>query len=239
MSRLCRVGLLKDNENLKFEVVYGDFGLYKQIEGIFRRGTIVCHQAARGEYGVNAFEAERCANRRRNERFEANQTLRRTAHVDVRVASLEALLGEISTELGVTGEVEIEPMIIERAARTGLDGRSHDGPRASGSWYLDEPLVELEQGNALLVATSVSNAQGEEVTTLDELLTVIMSKGILTEPIYIGGQPTDITTQRPHPRLKALAPVSTVIQRIITVQAVVGNEWLGLEEEPQEGGVAT
>lgn len=224
MNRFCRVGLLKDRDDLKFHCLYGKCGLYPQLEGIYTRCAAACSRANRGEYGVHAYEAERCTN-------EASQTIRRTAHVDARVASLSALLGEIVTELGVTGEVAIGPMVIERAARTGLDGRAHSGSRAPGSWELDEPLVNLTRGNALLVATTVSNAQGEQVTTLNELMEVMMSNGILTEPIYISGQPTDITTQRSHPRLKALATVSTVMQRIMTVQSVVGNEWLGLDAE--------
>jgi hypothetical protein len=234
MSRFCRVGLLKDSDDLKFEVLYGECGLYRQLEDIYSRCLAACSRADRGEYGVQAYEAKRCTDRRRNERYEASQAIRRTAHVDARVTSLGALLGEIATELGVTGEVAIEPMIIESAARTGLDGRQHSGSRAPGSWHLDEPIVDLTRGNALLVATTVSNAQGEQVTTLKELVEVMMSNGILTEPLYLSGQPTDITTQRSHPRLKALATVSTVMESIVTVQAAVGNEWLGLEPEEEE-----
>lgn len=233
MSRFCRVGHLKESDDLKFEVVYGEYGLYPRLEGIYRRCTTACSRADRGEYGVHAYEAERCTNRRRNERYEASQAIRHTAHVGARVTSLEALLGEIATELGVTGEVAIEPMIIESAARTGLDGRAHSGPRASGSWHLDKPLVDLAWGNALLVATTVSNAQGEQVTTLNELVEVMISSGILTEPIYSSGQPTDSMTRRSHPRLKALAAISTVMQSIMTVQSAVGNEWLGLDPEEE------
>lgn len=234
MSRFCRVGLLRESDDLKFQCVYGECGLYPQHEDIYRRCLAACSRADRGEYGVQAYEAERCTNRRRNERYEASQAIRQTAHVDARITSLEALLDEIATELGVTGEVAIEPMIIESAARTGLDGRLHSGSRAPGSWHLDEPIVDLTRGNALLVATTVNNAQGEVVTTLDELVDVMMSNGILTEPLYLSGQPTDITMRRSHPRLKALSTVSTVMQRIVTVQAAVGSEWLELYPEEEE-----
>ena len=231
MSRFCRVGRLRDSDDLKFKCLYGECSLYRQLEGIYSRCLAACSRAHRGEYGVQAYEAKRCNERRRNERYEASQAIRRTDHVDERIASLKALLGEIAAELGVTGEVALEPMIIESAARTGLDGRLHSGSRAPRSWHLDEPIVDLTRGNALLVATTVSNAQGEEVTTLNELVEVMMSKGILTEPLYLSGQLTDITTQRSHPRLRTLATVSTVMEGIVTVQSAVGSEWLGLEPE--------
>tara|TARA_Y100001958_G_C21203297_1_gene529657 strand:+ start:849 stop:1502 length:654 start_codon:yes stop_codon:yes gene_type:complete len=162
-----------------------------------------CRAAHDGRYGIDAFERNREANRKKGEQWRPTKKLKMGAHTDVREEALVALVQQFTHALGVQAQVEVDRNVLRKTAQKGLEQ----------GWSMVNELVSLSDDCPFLESITLCDGDGTPMCSLAELVDVVARLGVSA----------DYTIDD---RIRRFAEFSTLAKKISDGHGTLGEAYL-------------
>ena len=163
--------------------------------------------AQHGRYGIEAFERDREANRKKGERHFPTKKLKLGGHTEVREEALLSLVRQFVQVLGVTAEVAVDRKVLRETARKGLDKNWYSVSHA-------KTLVSTLYDRPFLHAVKLCDGDGTSLCSMSELLDVVGWLGVSVEDMTVDG------------RIRRFAQFSTLAQKVVYGHCVLGEAYV-------------